>query len=66
MTLFPRVLDELGERGVVDVVVFGGGIIPPADAERLRELGVAAVFTPGASMASITGWLEATLDGRGT
>ena len=65
MTLFPRVLEQLAARGVDDVVVFGGGIIPPADAERLRELGVAAVFTPGASMASITGWLETTLDGRG-
>jgi methylmalonyl-CoA mutase C-terminal domain/subunit len=65
MTLFPRVLDELGQRGVEDVVVFGGGIIPPADADRLRDLGVAAVFTPGTSLASITGWLETTLDERG-
>ena len=64
MTLFPRVLDELAKRGVDDVVVFGGGIIPPADAEGLRELGVAAVFTPGATMASISGWLEAALDAR--
>jgi methylmalonyl-CoA mutase C-terminal domain/subunit len=46
-------------------VVFGGGIIPPADADRLRDLGVAAVFTPGTSLASITGWLETTLDERG-
>jgi methylmalonyl-CoA mutase, C-terminal domain len=66
MTLFPRVLRLLAERGVDDVVVFGGGIIPPADAERLRELGVAALFTPGATMASITEWLESTLDARDT
>ncbi len=66
MTLFPRVLEQLAERGVDDVVVFGGGIIPPADADRLRQLGVAAVFTPGASMSSITSWLETTLDGRDT
>ena len=66
MTLFPRVLDELAKRGVDDVVVFGGGIIPPVDAERLGDLGVAALFTPGATMASITGWLEETLDARGT
>jgi methylmalonyl-CoA mutase cobalamin-binding domain/chain len=65
MTLFPRVLDELAQRGVEDVVVFGGGIIPPADADRLRDLGVAAVFTPGTSLALITGWLETTLDERG-
>ena len=66
MTLFPRVLRLLAERGVDDVVVFGGGIIPPADAERLRELGVAALFTPGATMASITEWLESSLDTRDT
>ncbi len=66
MTLFPRVLEQLAERGVDDVVVFGGGIIPPADAERLRDLGVAELFTPGTSLASITGWLEATLDRRDT
>jgi methylmalonyl-CoA mutase C-terminal domain/subunit len=64
MTLFPRVLDLLRDKGVDDVIVFGGGIIPPADADRLRELGVAAVFTPGATMASITQWLEGALDGR--
>ena len=64
MTLFPRVLDLLADKGLDDVVVFGGGIIPPADADRLRELGVAAVFTPGATMASITEWLESALDAR--
>jgi methylmalonyl-CoA mutase C-terminal domain/subunit len=64
MTLFPRVLDLLRAKGVDDIIVFGGGIIPPADADRLKELGVAAVFTPGATMASITQWLEGVLDGR--
>jgi methylmalonyl-CoA mutase C-terminal domain/subunit len=64
MTLFPRVVEQLREKGAGDVLVFGGGIIPTADAERLRELGVAAVFTPGTSMSSITEWLEAALDAR--
>jgi methylmalonyl-CoA mutase C-terminal domain/subunit len=64
MTLFPRVVDLLREKGAGDVLVFGGGIIPSTDAERLRELGVATVFTPGASMASIVEWLEAELDAR--
>jgi methylmalonyl-CoA mutase C-terminal domain/subunit len=58
------VLDLLRAKGVDDIIVFGGGIIPPADADRLKELGVAAVFTPGATMASITQWLEGVLDGR--
>jgi methylmalonyl-CoA mutase C-terminal domain/subunit len=63
LTLFPRVVDELRKRGLDDVVVFGGGIIPDPDIATLREAGVAAIFTPGASMDSITEWLEATLDG---
>ena len=64
MTLFPRVLDVLRERGIDDVLVFGGGIIPDADIPKLKELGVANIFTPGASIASITGWLEQALDER--
>ncbi|MDQ1426268.1 MAG: isobutyryl-CoA mutase small subunit, partial [Acidimicrobiaceae bacterium] len=64
MTLFPRILDALKERGADDVLVFGGGIIPDADIPKLKELGVAAIFTPGASMASITEWLEQALDER--
>jgi methylmalonyl-CoA mutase C-terminal domain/subunit len=66
MTLFPRVMDELRERGLDDVVVFGGGIIPDADIATLQQRGVAAVFTPGASMDAITAWLEANLDERET
>ena len=64
MTLFPRVVDLLREKGAGDVLVFGGGIIPATDAARLRELGVATIFTPGASMASIVEWLETALDAR--
>ena len=64
MTLFPRVVDELKKRGLGDVVVFGGGIIPDPDIASLKEAGVAEIFTPGASMASITEWLEETLDTR--
>ncbi len=64
MTLFPRVLEELRKRGLDDVVVFGGGIIPEVDIPALSEAGVAAVFTPGASMDAITRWLEQVLDAR--
>lgn len=64
LTLFPRVIAELAERGLDDVVVFGGGVIPNADIPVLKEAGVAEVFTPGTNMASITEWLEQTLDGR--
>jgi methylmalonyl-CoA mutase, C-terminal domain len=64
MSLFPRLLEELAARDLDDVVVFGGGIIPDADVEALRAMGVAALFTPGADMASITGWLTGALDAR--
>ena len=48
MTLVPRVLELLREQGVDDVVVTVGGTIPSDDVEKLKELGVAEVFTPGA------------------
>ena len=64
LTLFPRVLALLKERDLGDVVVFGGGIIPEADIPALKELGVGALFTPGATLASIQEWLEAALDAR--
>ena len=49
MTLVPRVLDLLREQGAEDVVVTLGGTIPSDDVKELKELGVAEVFTPGAS-----------------
>lgn len=64
MTLFPRVLDLLAESDAGDVLVFGGGIIPEADIAALKKVGVAEIFTPGAPLGSITGWLEAALDRR--
>jgi methylmalonyl-CoA mutase C-terminal domain/subunit len=62
---FPRLVRALAERGAGDVVVFGGGIIPPDDADRLRAAGVAALFGPGTALATITVWLRAALDRRG-
>lgn len=64
LTLFPRVVGELRARGLDDVLVFGGGIIPDVDIPVLKEQGVANVFTPGASMEAITSWLAAALDER--
>ncbi len=58
LTLFSRVLDLLRSNDAADIVVFGGGIIPPADAEALTAIGVAQVFTPGASMAEIVDWVR--------
>jgi methylmalonyl-CoA mutase C-terminal domain/subunit len=61
MTLFRRVIDLLRERGADDMVVFGGGIIPEADIAELRKLGVAQVFTPGATTTSIVEWVTANV-----
>ncbi|CAA9219671.1 MAG: B12 binding domain of Methylmalonyl-CoA mutase [uncultured Corynebacteriales bacterium] len=58
MTLFTRVVELLRERGAEDVVVFGGGIIPTHDFAPLAELGVAKVFTPGATTTEIVDWVR--------
>jgi methylmalonyl-CoA mutase C-terminal domain/subunit len=59
MTLFRRVAELLQERDATDIVLFGGGIIPDADIEPLRTLGVAEVFTPGTPTAQIVEWVTA-------
>jgi len=61
LTLFPRVVALLRERGADDIIVFGGGVIPDEDVEVLRAGGVAAVFTPGASMQDIVDWIRAAV-----
>jgi methylmalonyl-CoA mutase, C-terminal domain len=61
MTLFPRVIQELRERGAREVVVFAGGIIPAADVPELTELGVEKIFTPGANTGDIAAWLRERL-----
>ena len=57
MTLFRKLVELLAERGASDIVVFGGGIIPEEDIPVLEEIGVAKVFTPGATTTDITGWV---------
>ena len=62
--LVPRVLDLLRHNERDDVLLMVGGIIPDDDVAALKELGVAGVFTPGASLAEIGSWLENALDER--
>jgi methylmalonyl-CoA mutase, C-terminal domain len=64
MTLFARLTEVMGERGVDDVVVFGGGIIPDEDIPELERMGVARVFTPGATTTEIVDWVREHLNGR--
>lgn len=59
--LFGRVVELLRERGAGDIIVFGGGTIPPNDVPKLKELGVAAVFTPGTPARTIVETLEGLL-----
>ena len=61
MTLFRRVIELLAERDASDIVVFGGGIIPVDDIAELESLGVAKIFTPGATTASIIEWVRANV-----
>ncbi|MEV6208349.1 cobalamin B12-binding domain-containing protein [Kitasatospora sp. NPDC051914] len=61
MTLCARVLELLREREAEDIKVFCGGIIPDEDIAKLKELGVADVFTPGTPTRSVVSWVEANL-----
>ena len=64
MTQFRRVLELLAEKDATDITVFGGGIIPDADIAELEQLGVAKIFTPGASTYEIVEWVESHLGGQ--
>ena len=66
ITLFARVVDLLKAERADDIVVFGGGIIPEADRAPLSAMGVAAVFTPGSSMADVVDWVRVNVRPHGT
>jgi len=61
MTQFARVMELLRERDATDITVFGGGIVPAADITELKAMGVAEIFTPGASTHDIVAWVRSTL-----
>ena len=58
MTVFSKILKLMKEKDVDDILLFGGGIIPEEDMAKLKEMGVGALFTPGASTVEITKFLE--------
>ena len=58
MTIFPKVLNLMKEKGMEDVLLFGGGIIPQEDIDKLKSTGVGELFTPGASMVDIVDYLK--------
>ena len=61
MTLVPRIVSQLRDRGADDVLVVVGGTIPADDIPELEAGGVAAVFTPGASTGEIVDFLRANV-----
>jgi methylmalonyl-CoA mutase C-terminal domain/subunit len=61
MTLCAKVLELLKERDALDITVFAGGIIPDADIPELEKLGVAKIFTPGATTHEIVEWVRANV-----
>ncbi len=62
MTLFPRVIDLLRQNGMDDVLLTGGGIIPPEDVEALRERGVGELFGPGTATADAVEYIRTWYD----
>ena len=63
-TLFPAVIQALRAKGVTDVVVFGGGIIPDSDMQPLKDAGVKGVFTPGTRLEEIIHWVQENVSPR--
>jgi methylmalonyl-CoA mutase, C-terminal domain len=64
MHYFTEVLDKLKARNAQDILVFGGGIVPNEDIAKLKEMGVAEIFTPGASTQNVVAYLRKTVPPR--
>ncbi len=62
MTIFPKILNLLKEKGLDDVLLFGGGIIPDKDIEALKSQGVGELFTPGAPTQEIINYVRQWVD----
>lgn len=65
MTLFPRVLALMNENGMDDVLLTGGGIIPPEDVEQLQGLGVGRLFGPGTATSDAVAYIREWCAARG-
>ena len=64
LTLFPRVMEELRNRKLGEILIFGGGVIPEDDIVTLKQQGVGEIFGPGSSLGDIAKWLELALESR--
>ncbi len=63
--IFPEVIRLLKEKGMGDVIVFGGGIVPEEDIRDLKKQGVAEIFTPGANTQDIIEWVKKSVKPKG-
>jgi methylmalonyl-CoA mutase C-terminal domain/subunit len=64
MSLFPRIVDELRQRNLEDLLIVAGGTIPPRDIDALSELGIDHVFGPGSSLSSIVEYIRTNAPAR--
>lgn len=64
MYLFPRVMELLKERGVDDILVFGGGTIPAGDIQKLKAAGLATIFTPGTTTTEAVAFVKQNIRHR--
>ena len=64
MTLFPKVQKLMQEKGLKDMLLFGGGVIPPDDAAALEAQGIGKIFPPGSSIPDIVDYLNRVLSER--
>lgn len=58
LSLFQRVMDLLKKQGAEDILVIGGGIIPDKDIDKLKAMGIKAVFLPGTPLETIVAWVR--------
>lgn len=64
MTIYPKVRALLKEKGLDDVLLFGGGVIPPEDVQKLKTEGTGEIFPPGCSIQSIIDYIKEALSKR--
>jgi methylmalonyl-CoA mutase, C-terminal domain len=58
MTILPKIKNLMNEKGLDDVLLTGGGIIPEEDIKKLKDIGVGEIFTPGASTKNIAEYIK--------
>jgi methylmalonyl-CoA mutase, C-terminal domain len=64
MHYFAEVLEKLKARNALDILLFGGGIVPQQDIATLKDMGVAEIFTPGASTVNVVAYLQQAVPSR--